>query len=170
MSTYGNLKKGELNELELYKKNYNHRYKKKKGLKKLDCYWENKVFDKIEKVNVIAERMQNRNKCFIKKIINKYTIFFFLFALLPALGGIIPELFKTKDNTDKPCIYSLYHIPSDVGKAMIYMNTIITSMLFIVVILMLVYVSVKYIKYQFLKAGIRNITLKEYIHLLKNTF
>ncbi|SCA82025.1 Plasmodium exported protein, unknown function, partial [Plasmodium vivax] len=186
MSTYGNLKNGGLSEFELYRKKYNHRYTNKKGLKKLDCYWENKIFDKIEKVNVIAERMQDRKKCFIKKILNKYTIFLFLFALIPALGGIIPELFGhedpkerslklfigkcTKVNNQKPngCENGYYHISVYAGRAMFYMNTIITSMLFIVVVLMLFYISVKYIKYQFLKAGISNITLKEYFRLLKN--
>ncbi|KMZ88655.1 hypothetical protein PVBG_06017, partial [Plasmodium vivax Brazil I] len=169
-------------------KNYNHRYTKKKGLKKLDCYWENKIFDKIEKVNVISERIQNRKKSFIKRIINKYTIFLFLFALLPALGGIIPELFgqeKAKDrvwkiffgtctnkknNNSDECKHDYYHVSADAGKAMFYMNTIITSMLFIVITLMIVYISVKYIKYILLKHGLGNITLKEYFRLLKNTF
>ncbi|KMZ88857.1 hypothetical protein PVBG_05965, partial [Plasmodium vivax Brazil I] len=78
-STYRNLKKGDLNEFELYKKKYNHRYKNKKGLKKIDCYWENKIFDKFEYVNNLTEKTQNSKKRFIKIILNKYTIFLTLF-------------------------------------------------------------------------------------------
>ncbi|CAI7721657.1 Plasmodium exported protein, unknown function [Plasmodium vivax] len=182
------LKKGEFSQLEMYKKNYRKRYVQKKGLKKLDCYWEEKIFDKIEHISILAEKSKSRKKRFIKKILNKYTIFLFLFALLPFLGVIIPELFdhekpqdrffklvfgtctKPKDENPLECKNGYNHISPSAGWAMFYINEIITGTLHIVFIFMIFYITVKYIKYDFLKAGKGNITLKEYFRLLKNKF
>ncbi|KNA02390.1 hypothetical protein PVNG_01544 [Plasmodium vivax North Korean] len=189
--TYGNLRNGELNKFELYKNNYNHRYTKKKGLKKFDCYWENKIFDKFEYVNNLAEKTQISKKSFIKILLNKYTIFISLFALLPVLGIIIPYLFAYKCPKDhflylfigecntehqlngQPgvCKYNnITHISKDAAKAMFYLNTIFTYVSLIVVILVFVYICIKLIKYENLKGGIRNIRLKEFVRLLKNEF
>ncbi|KNA01601.1 hypothetical protein PVNG_05966 [Plasmodium vivax North Korean] len=187
MSTYKTLKKGEFSQLELYKKNYKKRYTKKKDLKKLDCYWEKKIFDKIEKINVIAGKTQSRKMRFIKKILNKYTILLFLFALLPALGGIIPELFGDKKPSNRfmnvyfrqckgksgfysTCPNKFYHVPPELGNATFYINNTFFFVSIISFISITVYIAVKIIKYQFLKNGLGNITLKEYYGLLKKTF
>ncbi|SCA83588.1 Plasmodium exported protein, unknown function, partial [Plasmodium vivax] len=190
-STYGNLKNKELNELELYRKKYNHRYTNKKGLKKLDCYCENKIFDKFEYVNNFTEKTQNSKKRFIKIILNKYTIFLCLFALVPVLGLIVPWMFGHKSpkypvlhlffdecntkhyKTEEPgvCKYpNIIHIPKDAARAMFYSNAIFTYTSLIAVMFIFFYIYVKYIKYLLLKEGIGNISIKEYFRLLKNTF
>ncbi|SCO70732.1 Protein of unknown function, putative, partial [Plasmodium vivax] len=187
MYTYNMLKKGEFSQLELYKKNYKKRYNQKKGLKKLDCYWEKKIFDKIEHVNILSEKTESRKKSFIKIILNEYTLFFlFLLTFIPFLGRIIPAMFfdkkpkdrvwrmiigdctKKKDDGSNECKGGFYHIPLDSWKAMIYLNEIISSTLLIVVISIFIYTCIKVLKYKLLKEGIRNITLKEYFRLLKN--
>ncbi|KMZ77127.1 hypothetical protein PVIIG_05337 [Plasmodium vivax India VII] len=90
ISTYGSLTTEGLNYLDTYKKNYKKRYSKKSGLAKLDCYYENIVFDKIDNIFKLAERTKNDKKYFKRKIRNKYIIPFIIFGLLPILGLILP--------------------------------------------------------------------------------
>ncbi|KMZ96468.1 hypothetical protein PVNG_06188 [Plasmodium vivax North Korean] len=92
-STYSQVKGEKLNELDAYKQGYKCRYSKKKGLAKLDCYCEKKVFDKIEYINDMSTKLQNKKKSFSKGILTKYNILFILFSLLPLLGLIFPILF-----------------------------------------------------------------------------
>ncbi|KNA02011.1 hypothetical protein PVNG_04434 [Plasmodium vivax North Korean] len=93
ISAYLQTKTISSNELERYKKRYNHRYSKKKGLEKLDCYMENIVFNKIEYIYKLAEKFQNDKKSFKKKIYNKYGYVLLTLTLIPALGLIIPVFF-----------------------------------------------------------------------------
>ncbi|KMZ88917.1 hypothetical protein PVBG_06292, partial [Plasmodium vivax Brazil I] len=74
-------------------KGYKDRYMKKKGLSKLDCYYENKVFGKINHIRDIAEKMHNDKKRWKKFFLKKYGIVLMLFALIPAIGLIFPILF-----------------------------------------------------------------------------
>ncbi|KMZ88652.1 hypothetical protein PVBG_06014, partial [Plasmodium vivax Brazil I] len=67
ISSYSQIKKKETNNLDAYMKGYERRYLKKKGLAKLDCYWEKKVFEKIEYINKLAENMKHDKKSFKKK-------------------------------------------------------------------------------------------------------
>ncbi|KMZ82962.1 hypothetical protein PVIIG_05257 [Plasmodium vivax India VII] len=62
LSKYSQLKKKGLNDLDLYKKLYNHRYSKKSVLGKFDCFCEKKVFHKIEDIEKIIDKMQNDKK------------------------------------------------------------------------------------------------------------
>ncbi|KMZ88906.1 hypothetical protein PVBG_05835 [Plasmodium vivax Brazil I] len=71
-SSYGNLKRKDICDLDKYKKCYKNRYSKKKGLAKLDCYYEKKVFDKIDKIYELSSKMKNDKKAFKKKIFNKF--------------------------------------------------------------------------------------------------
>ncbi|SCA83753.1 Protein of unknown function, putative [Plasmodium vivax] len=48
VSTYRNMKNSDSKKLKLYKTSYRHRYSKKKGLEKLDCYCEKILFDKFD--------------------------------------------------------------------------------------------------------------------------
>ncbi|KMZ77274.1 hypothetical protein PVIIG_06330, partial [Plasmodium vivax India VII] len=91
--TYGSLKPEGLNYYDTYKKKYKQRYSKKSGLAKLDCYYEKKVFDKIDNIFKLAQKTKNDKKYFKRKIRNKYIIPFIIFGLLPILGLILPLLF-----------------------------------------------------------------------------
>ncbi|VUZ99797.1 Plasmodium exported protein, unknown function [Plasmodium vivax] len=68
VSIYGNIKCRDSKKLKLYKTAYKHRYAKKKGLSKLDCYYEKKIFDKIEDIDRLVEKMQNDKKTLKKKL------------------------------------------------------------------------------------------------------
>ncbi|KMZ98996.1 hypothetical protein PVNG_03835 [Plasmodium vivax North Korean] len=93
VSAYSGVKSKASNYLDIYMKNYKKRYMRKKGLSKLDCYCENKVFSKFNDICDIGEKMQYNEKRANKFFLKKYGIAFFLFALIPALGLIFPILF-----------------------------------------------------------------------------
>ncbi|KMZ95943.1 hypothetical protein PVMG_06170 [Plasmodium vivax Mauritania I] len=57
--TYVQLKQGRSNHFDEYLKSYKNRYSKKSGLKKLDCYLENKLFNKVDYIQKIAQSLQN---------------------------------------------------------------------------------------------------------------
>ncbi|VVA00013.1 Plasmodium exported protein, unknown function [Plasmodium vivax] len=59
-------KKGS-NNVETYMQNYKHRYEKKKGLYKLDCYCEKKVFDKLNYIEKLSDKMRSDKKELKKK-------------------------------------------------------------------------------------------------------
>ncbi|EDL42578.1 variable surface protein Vir35, putative, partial [Plasmodium vivax] len=75
LTKYSQLKKKELNDLDLYKKLYKHRYSKKNILGKLDCYCEKKIFDKYDQIHDLAEKLQNDKKTFKKKGKQKFLVF-----------------------------------------------------------------------------------------------
>ncbi|GAB69944.1 CYIR protein, partial [Plasmodium cynomolgi strain B] len=60
LSEYAQLKKKGLNDLEIYKEQFKHKYDKRKGFKRLDCYCEKKylilliqyVFNSIDWNNI----------------------------------------------------------------------------------------------------------------------
>ncbi|EDL42803.1 variable surface protein Vir10, putative [Plasmodium vivax] len=70
-STYKRLKREGLNDMEIYKKSFQCKYNKKKGLAKLDCYCEKKIFAKIDDICEFARKTKNEKKRF-KKIVLFY--------------------------------------------------------------------------------------------------
>ncbi|KNA00999.1 hypothetical protein PVNG_03106 [Plasmodium vivax North Korean] len=130
ISTYGHLKKGKANELDAYKKKYKYRYDKKKGLAKLDCYCEKKVFDKIENMYDLAEKYVGDKKSYKKEMYRKYGKVLFTFALLPLLGLVIPVVFgRHNPLTVKWCLTNcLYkHDGSNVKNRNNYDNNLETA-------------------------------------------
>ncbi|KMZ76802.1 hypothetical protein PVIIG_06580, partial [Plasmodium vivax India VII] len=93
-SKYSQIKKTDVNYLDLYRKDYKYRYSKKKGISKLDCYYENKLFNKFNNIFEISEYMRNNNKFYNKKIYNKYMIRIIIFAFIPLIGLIFPFFFS----------------------------------------------------------------------------
>ncbi|KMZ76588.1 hypothetical protein PVIIG_06443 [Plasmodium vivax India VII] len=86
--TYAKLKERNSNNFEDYKKNMNSRLYKKKGLKKLDCYCENKIFNSMDKYDKIVESM-NKKKGIINKILIKQFGLRIIFTFLFASSGIV---------------------------------------------------------------------------------
>ncbi|VUZ99602.1 Plasmodium exported protein, unknown function [Plasmodium vivax] len=89
ISTYANLKNRDSIKLKLYKTGYKHRYAKKKGLSKLDCYCEKKLFDKIDDINKVSEKMHNDKKRLIKKILKKHCKGVIILTSILLIGLII---------------------------------------------------------------------------------
>ncbi|SCA83813.1 Protein of unknown function, putative, partial [Plasmodium vivax] len=163
--TYKYLKKG-LNDLESYKKDYSRRYATKKGLAKLDCYYEKKVFDKIDHIYELAGKFQNDEKGFKKKIYNIFGYRLILFTLLPTLGLIFPVLFYGERNAIIPWCGSGNHpnegstqctitLLLNKGELIAYhcLNVTISCILLIMVLSAIAYLITKVIKYERIKAG-----------------
>ncbi|KMZ85854.1 hypothetical protein PVBG_03319 [Plasmodium vivax Brazil I] len=188
-STYSQVKGKSLNKLDAYKQGYKHRYSRKKGLAKFECYCEKKVFDKIEYINCLGEGKKGGKKSVTKTILNKYTIRFFLFSLLPFLGLIIHILFgngdaETKnyfnvfwgdcndltDEEPKTCKNGYLHIPEKATMAIFCLNYIISYAFLAVFIILIIYTFIKIIKYEKLKAGKGKMSAKEYVRFCKDFF
>ncbi|KMZ83276.1 hypothetical protein PVBG_05903 [Plasmodium vivax Brazil I] len=189
-STYDYLQNG-INDLESYKNNYKQRYSKKKGLAKIDCYLEKKVFDKIEYIENIAGKMTHKKNTNRKIIFNKYTMGFILFALLHSLGFIFPTLFSGEKREDRlipwsnlscptdsngikkdPCYVcekGYYHLFTGKGTYAIYykLNAAITYILLVAACFMVFYTLIKVIKYVKIKSGRGKMNAKEYFNFCK---
>ncbi|SCA83488.1 Plasmodium exported protein, unknown function [Plasmodium vivax] len=188
VSIYGNIKNRDSIKLKLYKTGYKHRHAKKKGLSKLDCYYEKKIFDKIEDIDKLVEKMQNDKKSLKKKLYNKFGIRFILFSLVPFFGLIIPlvhygyfvptfECYAdcsisshkphgTHDNTISPQA----PISKTTWKTITIANWFIYGVTAFIVLSIIIYIYIKFIKYQRLKACRSKMNIKEYCKFCKSLF
>ncbi|KMZ82379.1 hypothetical protein PVIIG_06293 [Plasmodium vivax India VII] len=196
-STYSQISGGGINNFYAYMKDYKNRYAKKKGLAKWDCYYEKKVLNKINNMYEITDNIRNKNKLYNKKIYNKYVIRLILFGLLPFLGTIIPLFFseyntyikdwcvsdcrskhEDNDNTlnpvdqiqnvhDKKQRY-LMQINKATYEAINIVNEVFLCLSFFIVLLILLYVLLKIIKYARIKSGKGKMSIKEYCHFCKD--
>ncbi|CAI7719383.1 Plasmodium exported protein, unknown function [Plasmodium vivax] len=144
-SIYGQLKRQGLNELDIYKKSFACKYSKKKGFKKLDCYCEKKIFDKLEGICLLAKNMKDNKKCF--KIVSKRygipfvlsMIFVFIVGIFNALGICKVKCFYSATKTQD----TLFHVG----------YSILLDILPITIFLVLSYIMIKVIKYDRLVEG-----------------
>ncbi|SCA83361.1 Plasmodium exported protein, unknown function [Plasmodium vivax] len=180
-------KKGS-NNFEIYMKNYKRRYEKKNGLSKLDCYCEKKIFDKIDYIYDLAKKMRNDKKGFKRKIIKKYGIGSIILSLIPALGLIYYILFGLDKNltgaiklcrdpthyTDTTSDHNGTHCNRDVWQTTLVniklFNQIFTFTMITIVLLFLIYIMTKVIKYEKLKVGKGKMRINEYYRFYKDTF
>ncbi|SCA81705.1 Plasmodium exported protein, unknown function, partial [Plasmodium vivax] len=195
ITAFSHVKKIGSNNIEQYMNNYKHRHGKKKGLSKLDCYYENKVFGKFNHICDIAKNMQYDKKRSKKFLYRKYGIGLFLFALLPAIGLIFPILFgwgdnpgvwgicikdhfsnlqtfKHKDTGDKytQCTSQWLYKHKDVINIMGCVNTAFSCIMVTIVLLVFIYIIAKVVKYERIKSGKRKMKRREYINYCKEVF
>ncbi|KMZ82427.1 hypothetical protein PVIIG_06129 [Plasmodium vivax India VII] len=196
ISTYTQLKRRGLNNFDLYMKLYKHRYDKKKGLAKIDCYFEKKVFDLIENIGKLAKKYKNNKKSFKKGFYKKYGIRLILFSLIPFIGLISPLLFNEYYYVVSIIMYEAEDPKFERGewarvkhpvtceisegyRAHINEQTwwiidgLIKTFLYIsiiVVLIVVVYILIKTIKYERIKAGKNKMSIKEYFSLCKNVY
>ncbi|KMZ88528.1 hypothetical protein PVBG_06133 [Plasmodium vivax Brazil I] len=187
--TYEYLKKG-LNDLESYKKDYNSRYDKKKGLAKLDCYYEKKVFDKIDEIYELSRKVNNSKKALKKKMYKKFGYRHIFFSSLPLFGLILHVLFSENGPFKKYCLsdctskhgknnedigknhdeagYTLSSINDVTAQIIIILPTLFFVTLSISLITVTIYIFIKVIKYERLKSGKGKMNLKEYCRFCKD--
>ncbi|CAG9484366.1 unnamed protein product [Plasmodium vivax] len=190
LSKYSQLKKKGLNDLNLYKKLYKHRYSKRNVLGKLDCYCEKKVFDNFDYINELKEKLQHDKRSFNKKLDKVLTIRFILLGLVPLIGFIIPLLrtgnfgiiqrcfsdCKNSEHLDDTKAQPLPHKPGykmlsineSTWKIICIVNTIFLYVSTVIVLCVVLYIFIKVIKYNKLKAGRDKMSLKEYYHFTKS--
>ncbi|KNA00872.1 hypothetical protein PVNG_06204 [Plasmodium vivax North Korean] len=186
-STYGQVNKGRKNDLDLYMRGYERRYSKRNGLGKLDCYFEKKVFHKIEDIDNLIDKMQNSKKSLKKKLFYKYGIRFILFSLIPIFGIIIPlvhnEYFAKYFNCYVGCSNSNHmnnsshksdipqvQIKESTWNAICAVNSVLYYVTLFIVISVFIYIFIKFIKYQRLKACRSKMNIKEYCKFCKDIF
>ncbi|SCA83644.1 Plasmodium exported protein, unknown function, partial [Plasmodium vivax] len=192
ISTYGHVKKGKENDLDAYKREYKKRYGKKKGLAKLDCYFEKKVFDKIENVYDLADKFVDDKKSYKKEIYRKYGKVLITFALLPLLGLVIPVFFNklnpltanwclsncrskhkdgvtTADSDEQAAIathsgkgLTMVSIDQDTWNIITDVNSAISYILIILFLFVIIYILIKVIKYEKLKSCKGKMSVKEH--------
>ncbi|KMZ77377.1 hypothetical protein PVIIG_06369 [Plasmodium vivax India VII] len=190
LSKYSQLKKKGLNDLDLYKKLYNHRYAKKNILGKFDCYCEKKVFDNFDYINELKEKLQHDKRSFNKKLDKMLTIRFILFGLVPLIGFIIPLLKNYHFEIIQGCFqgcnieshledtmprpdnhksdYKMLSISESTWKTICLVNTVFLYVSTVIVSCVVLYIFIKAIKYKKLKAGRDKMSLKEYYHFTKS--
>ncbi|KMZ77124.1 hypothetical protein PVIIG_06546 [Plasmodium vivax India VII] len=196
--TKSRIRKDCLNNFDAYMQDYKYRYAKKKGIAKLDCYYENKVLKKINNIFEITDNMNNKKKYYNKKIYNKYIMRLILFGLIPLLGTIIPLLFgehsplkdmmcfsnclsdhnespravqadkAAKAHQDKNIYLSSIH--KDTFGIIEIVNKVFLYLSLFIVILILLYVLLKIIKYARIKSGKGKMSVKDYCHFCKDLF
>ncbi|KMZ98960.1 hypothetical protein PVNG_05672 [Plasmodium vivax North Korean] len=98
-SLHSYIKGDRLNKIDYYIKDYKIRYSKKKGIAKLDCYYERKIFNKINNIYKISKNMKITKKYYKKKKYNKYVMLFASFAVIPIVR-LIFILYFSELNTD----------------------------------------------------------------------
>ncbi|VUZ99772.1 Plasmodium exported protein, unknown function [Plasmodium vivax] len=186
ISTYRNIKRSYLNDLDAYKKRYKNRYSRKKGLAKLDCYFEKKVFDNVDHINDLAEKWQGGKNTFIKKISKKIAILFIPFAILPVIGITLNVLFKAEKGKDAIipwCRYKncgdtpschlkdeIYHFNRPLLESFLLLSNVLWYTSIIIFIIFVIYIFIKVIKYEKLKSSKGKMGVKEYCRFCKDVF
>ncbi|KMZ95085.1 hypothetical protein PVMG_05612 [Plasmodium vivax Mauritania I] len=187
-STYRTPNKSGSCNLAVHKKQYNNKHTKKKSLGNLDCYFEDKIFKKLDNIYELAEIMKNDRQSYKKEILKKYGIPLISFALLPLFGlvflilfghdelgrGIIDFCFHTNEEHARgslsSCNKARFH---DYKKLFIiseYVNYIYMFIMFIIVILVSMYIIIKIMKYKKIKVGKDKMNIKEYYRFCKDIF
>ncbi|VUZ99531.1 Plasmodium exported protein, unknown function [Plasmodium vivax] len=159
-NTYDKVKRGIPSHMEAYLRNYHSRYTKEKGIKKLDCYCEKKLFKSLHKISKLAEQ-KNISKSRIKRIIfTKYGLLLFIISLLPLLALAIPvDKWKVHsiENCEAKQNAGSYKI--DHGKCtdtLIEDNSyrlVFISISTIIILLFIIYIFIKIMKYNRIKSG-----------------
>ncbi|KMZ93244.1 hypothetical protein PVMG_06144 [Plasmodium vivax Mauritania I] len=169
-NTYEKLKSAKPNNMESYLNSYKSRYSKKSGLKKLDCYYEKKLFSRIDKIEKIAKE-KNFSKSRIKRIMyKKYGIPLFLLSLIPLFALAIPSYhmkihtgsrlncnytFETHEPSSSQCkVKKVTHGSCQYEEIQVhYLRYIFLFISIIIVISLIIYTYIKIMKYSRIKSG-----------------
>ncbi|CAG9473011.1 unnamed protein product [Plasmodium vivax] len=163
VSKYSQIKGIESNNLNAYMNGYKKRYSKRKGLSKMDCYCEQKIFKSIDKIHKHIDNM-NSTKGILKKVIyNKYGLRILLLLLFPLIGIIIRvldefgigkkiETCTVSEHSGKECYDSILNKIEQVVP-LTYIYIALCCIYIIIVFSAGIYILKKIIKYNNLKEG-----------------
>ncbi|SCA83688.1 Plasmodium exported protein, unknown function [Plasmodium vivax] len=151
------LNKDISNSICAYIKKLEHGYTNKKGLKRLDCHYEKKLFNEMYKLDNIEGHMKSKNSYFKKVIWKRYGLRFFIFSLV-ILFGIATTIVSCITENDVKCIGSpsastpgACKFCSGIGKFLYIPNSIIYIPLIIAFLYFIIYILSKVRKYKRLK-------------------
>ncbi|VUZ95047.1 Plasmodium exported protein, unknown function [Plasmodium vivax] len=185
--SYVQLSKKGKTGLDVYMNEYKRRYRKKKGLSKLECYCEKKVLDKLHGLYAAGEKLKNEKKSLKNFFLKKYGIGLILFALMPAVSLIYYILFGAGSWWDAIIKFcgTASHISDETlsgcqnrheYKWKPYIDYIhpalmvFTFTMIIIILLFVFYTLIKVVKYEKLKSGKDKMSLKEYLRFSKDVF
>ncbi|KNA02420.1 hypothetical protein PVNG_05041 [Plasmodium vivax North Korean] len=170
LTTYAKLKEKNSNNFVAYKKPLKRDYSKMKGLKKLDCFCEERIFNAIENFDKTADNMKCSKKNFFKIIYKKYTSNIIIFCFFICFGNIIPILNTIQYKMSKGGGYGSFwnYIGIRNYYCEIYQNLLI--IIYIILILGSIYILIKIVKYDGIKAGKSKMKAKEYFSFIKKTY
>ncbi|SCA83684.1 Plasmodium exported protein, unknown function [Plasmodium vivax] len=185
--SYVQLSKKGKTGLDVYMNEYKRRYRKKKGLSKLECYCEKKVLDKLHGLYAAGEKLKNEKKSLKNFFLKKYGIGLILFALMPAVSLIYYILFGAGSWWD--AIIKFCRTASHISDEKLsgcqnrheykwkpYIDYIhpalmvFTFTMIIIILLFVFYTLIKVVKYEKLKSGKDKMSLKEYLRFSKDVF
>ncbi|CAG9483822.1 unnamed protein product [Plasmodium vivax] len=167
-STYEYLKKISPISLFSYKKGYKHRYTKKNKLAKLECYCENKLFQRIDELYNLVDTRKKDKSSFSKALIKKYrmhicfTIFIYALGALTTISGRVLQKCGVEPS-HVSFNEGVLHLIKTVGDMLVYVFPTILS-------LVIIYISIKLLQYESLKAGRGKMNIKEYFKYCKEVF
>ncbi|KMZ96430.1 hypothetical protein PVNG_06138 [Plasmodium vivax North Korean] len=172
VSPYEQLSKRASNHMGVLQRNYKNRFGKKRGLAKVDHYFEKKLFDKFDNIYEVSRKMKNDKKLLKKNIYNNYLNRFILYFLSSLPGIVIVVL----------CLLNKFHISTNLCKEkrgenhtlcellflnITCVNIIILTIFYIIFISVFMYGLIKIIKYERIKANKGKMSLKEYCNFCK---
>ncbi|SCA83771.1 Protein of unknown function, putative [Plasmodium vivax] len=169
LSPYAKLKDDYSDNYRTYMRVLKRKYPKKKGLKRFNCYCEEKIFNTIENFDKIADSMICSKRNFIKILFKKYPLCLISLCFFISFGSIIPILNATKykhsDNNYKSfCDYMQISIYPFRIYSFLYLT------LWIIIIFATIYTLIKIVKYDGIKDGKSKMKPKEYLSFIKETY
>ncbi|CAI7723930.1 Plasmodium exported protein, unknown function [Plasmodium vivax] len=165
-SVYKKLQKSCSNDLKIYKQQFKRKYAKTKGLKRLDCYCEKKIFDMIEKIGEQPVGTSSNNIKLKKNIVRKWGIRFIVMCLIPLIGIILPILDQIDGSNPNKTMLSEY----EMLKPVYITYGIFFIILTYIILFLIIYTLTKVVKYHRLEAGRGKLNFREYCHFCKDVF
>ncbi|VUZ99581.1 Plasmodium exported protein, unknown function [Plasmodium vivax] len=169
VSIYERMQKNYSKKYKDNKKGNKNKYAKKNGIYKLDCYCEEKIFNRIDEIKKLAKKNRGNDKNNFKKILNKKYGFKFTLACLFTLIGIILSSLtygysEGKDYED--VTLGTLKIPWQVAYSVIGILIILNF----IILSMIIYIIIKFIKYEKLKEGKGKMSAMEYCRFCNEIF
>ncbi|KMZ88824.1 hypothetical protein PVBG_05620 [Plasmodium vivax Brazil I] len=167
-NTFQQLKQSGTNYVDDYLKSYKKRYSKKRGLKKLDCYYEKVLFGSFNKLKKHVEHKNSSKSKILSIICSKYGLPLILLSLLPLIALKIPEVLIKKvhgddfskckyTNTGSPNEFKAQKLSHDIcPKVDIkdpYLKYIYVFILIFITFALIIYTYIKILKYNRIYAG-----------------
>ncbi|CAI7724186.1 Plasmodium exported protein, unknown function [Plasmodium vivax] len=166
VSIYERIQKSNSQKFKGNKKVNKNKYAKKKGISKLDCYCEEKIFNKIDEINKLAKNMDNDNSNLKKLLYKKYGLKFTITYLFPIIGLIMSSLSWGDKGYYKNSILNKNNVSEETAISVCIIITIVSFALLLVII----YIIIKIIKYEKLKAGKEKMSIMEYCRFCNEIF
>ncbi|KMZ76770.1 hypothetical protein PVIIG_05851 [Plasmodium vivax India VII] len=151
---YEKVKKDTSNSMHAYIKKLEHGYTNKKGLKRLDCLYEKKLFDEMYRLDKIAGSMKSENSYLKKVIWKRYGLRFIVFLLVilfGIVGSIVCKFCGTTEGANCGGSNNISERCKNIENVLLGTNGIIFIPLIIAYLSFILYILSKVEKYRRLK-------------------